>query len=88
MNAITVNDLQLGKDLDRLAMVALTGGGSATSYSHTSYSSWSTSYSHTTSKRLQAYGWYQGKWAAWYTYKKVYNQNRTKTKHYQKIQWS
>ena len=88
MNAITLNDLELGKDLDRQAMLALTGGGSATAYTGTSYGSMSTSYSHTTNKQLQGYGWFQGKWAAWYTYKKVYKQTRNKYKHYQKIVWN
>ena len=88
MTTLAITDLDLNKDLDQQAMSTLTGGGSATLYTGTSYSAMSTSYSHTTSKQLQAYGWYQGKWAAWYSYKKVYKQTRNKYKSYQRIEWS
>ena len=64
MNTMTINDLTLSNDLDRQVMSALTGGGSATIYTGTSYSGFNTSFSHST-KQLQAFGWYQGKWAAW-----------------------
>jgi len=87
MTTMTINDLTLSNDLDRQAMSALTGGGSATFYTGTSYSGFNTSFSHST-KQLQAFGWYKGKWAAWYSYKKHYKQTRTKTKHYQRIVWN
>ena len=86
MNTISINDMALSKDLDRKAMGALSGGGSALLYTGTSYSSLNTTFSHSSSQ-LVGYGWYNGNWAAMYSYKKHYKQTRMKTKSYQKIVW-
>ena len=87
MNALAINDLSLSNDLDREAMGALTGGGSALFYNGTSYGPTQTSYLGS-SQRLRGYGWFRGKWARWYDYRKYYKQTRKVVKRYTRIVWS